>query len=148
MKKKSDLSVERNYNYTISIKDSRDNVLIFRDITGNDLEFFDKLFETESGEDSLSLSFSDLELILSHLVVGNVNFYKFPQRVVKDIFDCVTEHVLCNYIKKYNWLEACYGIQNGSFANVAEMEKIPMTKFMAMAEIHEKAINSINKEQK
>lgn len=147
MKTKTDFIVERNYDYTISIKDSKNNTLTFRDITGNDLEFLDKLFEQESEEDSVSLSFSELEKILSRLVVRNINFYKFPKRIVKDIFDCVTEHILCNYIKKYNWLEACYGIQNGSFVNVAEMEKVPMTKFMAMAEIHKAAIDSIKKEQ-
>jgi len=147
MKTKTDFIVERNHDYTISIKDSKNNILIFRDITGNDLEFLDKLLEQESEEESISLSFSELEKILSRLVIGNINFYKFPKRIVKDIFDCVTEHILCNYIKKYNWLEACYGIQNGSFVNMAEMEKIPMTKFMAMAEIHKAAVDSIKKEQ-
>jgi hypothetical protein len=147
MKTKTDFIVERNHDYTILIKDSKNNILVFRDITGNDLEFLDKLLEQESEEESISLSFSELEKILSRLVVGNINFYKFPKRIVKDIFDCVTEHILCNYIKKYNWLEACYGIQNGSFANMAEMEKVPMTKFMAMAEIHKAAVDSIKKEQ-
>lgn len=146
--KKSNFKVERNYNYTISVKDSKNNSILFRDITGNDLEFLDKLLEQNSEDDSVSLSFSELESILSHLVVEDINFYKFPKRIVKDIFDCVAEHILCNYIKKYNWLEACYGIQNGSFMNMAEMEKVPMTKFMAMAEIHKAAIDSIKKEQK
>lgn len=149
MKKKSELSVERNHDYTISIKDKNNNIISFRDIVGSDLEFLDKLFDADAEEESdgVALSFSDIESILSRLVVGNINFYKFPKRIVKDLFDCITEHILCNYIKKYNWLKECYGIQNGSFANVSEMEKVPMTKFIAMVEIHKSAVDSIKKEQ-
>lgn len=147
-KKKSELNVERNHDYTISIKDKNNNIISFRDIIGSDLEFLDKLFDADEEEnDGVALSFSDIESILSRLVVGNINFYKFPKRIVKDLFDCVTEHILCNYIKKYSWLEACYGIQNGSFANISEMEKVPMTKFIAMVEIHKSAVDSIKKEQ-
>lgn len=145
--KKSELRVKRNHNYTISIIDRKGSELVFRDITGADLEFLDKVLEPDE-EGKVALDFETLEKILGLLVIGDINFYKFPKRIVGDIFNCVTEHILCNYIKKYNWLEACYGIQNGSFASVHEMEKVPMTKFMAMIEIHQAAVDRINKETK
>lgn len=145
--KKSELRVERNHDYTISVIDKKGSELVFRDITGADLEFLDKVLDPDE-EGKVALDFETLEKILALLVVEDYNFYKFPKRIVEDIFNCVTKHILCNYIKKYNWLEACYGIQNGSFMNVLEMEKVPMTKFMAMIEIHQAAVDRINKETK
>jgi hypothetical protein len=145
--RKNELRVERNHDYTISVIDKKGSKLVFRDITGADLEFLDKVLEPDE-EGKVALDFETLEKILALLVVGDYNFYKFPKRIVGNIFNCVTEHILCNYIKKYNWLEACYGIQNGSFMSVLEMEKVPMTKFMAMIEIHQAAVDRINKETK
>lgn len=141
---KNELRVERNDNYTISLIDKNGHTLSFRDITGNDLEFLDRILECDDSD--VTLNFDDINSILSRLVVGEINFYKFPRRIIRDIFNCIVEHILCNYIKKYNWLEACYGIQNGSFVNLSEMEKVPMTKFMAMVEIHKSAIDSIQKD--
>lgn len=138
-------NVIRNHNYTITIGDSSGSEINFRDITGGDLEFFDLLFE-ENGEAEnreKRVSFLQIKQILELLNLENINFGSLPPRMTIGIYNCVNEHILRNYIPKYMWLKSCYSIQNGSFADVLTMEKVPMTKFMAMVQINEEAIESI-----
>jgi len=72
-----------------------------------------------------------------------VNFGQLTRKTIAQLFSCVKENILCNYLPKYKWLQICYGIQNGSFAGVSLMEAVPMTKFVAMAQIHKEAIDSM-----
>lgn len=143
------LFVTRNHDYTISIYDGKGKELIFRDITGKDLEFFDKLFDYKQGEDERKqtrLDFVGIEKILSLLILSEVEIGSLTRRVITEVFKHVNENILCNYMPKYHWLQACYGIQNGSFSNLAAMEEVPMTKFIAMVQIHKDAMDSIRKE--
>lgn len=142
-----DLEVIRNHDYTITIKDNKGKELGFRDITGNDLEYLDKLFEDSEGEDSerRHISFAGIQQMLDLLSTRDVNFGALTRRTTISLFSCIKEHILCNYMSKYAWLKTCYGIQNGSFVNVTDMEKVPMTKFIAMAQIHKEAMDSIKK---
>lgn len=147
MKKSHEFEVIRNHNYTITIKDSKDRKINFRDITGADLEYLDLILKNEGqeiNEEQKRISFEDIQNILTLLGIDGANFGLLTQGIIIGIFNCIKEHILCNYIPKYSWLKACYGIQNGSFANVLEMEKVPMTKFIAMTQIHKDAMDAIN----
>jgi hypothetical protein len=148
--KKSDFVVVRNYDYTISIEDKKKKVISFRDISGNDLEFLESIFpnkETEEEEnDRKYITFDNVVSILDRLNLQKINFNYFPKRITIEIFEHVKEHILCNYMPKYVWLSQCYAIQNGSFSGVLEMEKVPMTKFIAMIQAHQDAIESMKKE--
>lgn len=138
-------SVTRNHNYTISVYDAKGRKIDFRDITGEDLEFLDLIIgDTESGE-SKHLSFDDLVSVLETLSVRDLDFRKLTQRTLIRLFEVIKEHILCNYMTKYAWLKQCYNIQNGSFVGLAQMEGVPMTKFIAMIQVHQEAIESINK---
>jgi|694.fasta_scaffold02098_27 hypothetical protein len=146
MKKRHEFEVVRNHDYTITVKDSKGRKILFRDITGQDLEYLDLILDNEGqeiNEEQKRVSFDDIQNILTLLSIDRINFGLFTQRIIIGIFNCVKEHILCNYIPKYSWLKACYGIQNGSFVNVLEMEKVPMTKFIAMTQIHKDAMDSI-----
>lgn len=146
--KKNQFEVIRGFDYTIRVKDQSNREIVFRDITGNDLEFLDLLFksEEESEDKKIQLSFDDIKEILNRLSVKKINFNHLTQRVLSGLFDCIKTHILCNYIPKFEWLRACYGIQNGSFMNISEMEKVPMTKFIAMMQIHKDAMDSLKNE--
>lgn len=141
----SKLLVSRNHDYTISIEDRFGRSLKFRDITGQDLEFLDLLFLSEDNTIKSTTSLDEMIKVLSHLSVENLNFQNLQPRILQSIFREINTHILCNYIPKYTWLKICYGIQNGSFAGVLAMEEVPMTKFIAMGEIHKDAIDSLNK---
>jgi hypothetical protein len=144
--KKNDFLVTRNCDYTITICDSKSRRLSFRDISGKDLEFLESCMTGSSEDGENKLTFEGLISILNFLNLQNLNFTFFPKRITLQIFNCVKEHILCNYITKYNWLGYCYAIQNGSFVGVSEMEKVPMTKFIAMIQVHKDAIEAINKD--
>lgn len=141
----SKLFVSRNHDYTISIVDRSGHTLKFRDITGYDLEFLDLLLLTENNQIKSTISLDIIIQILSHISVTNLDFKNLSPRILQSVFKEINKHILCNYVSKYTWLKVCYGIQNGSFMGVAEMEKVPMTKFIAMSEIHKDAIDSMNK---
>lgn len=143
---RNDFDVVRNYNYTISLFDSKGRELVFRDITGADLEFLDQLLSKEEGSGAV-ITLDEVISILNHISCKKVRFESLPQSIISGIFDKVKEHILCNYMTKMSWLGACYGIQNGSFVNVLDMEQVPMTKFMAMTQIHQQAIDSIKNPQ-
>lgn len=138
------LSTRINYNYTISVIDSKNSELSFRDLRGSDLEFIDFVLKGEedgSGENELTLD--QIVNILSILCVKNVDFKSLPRRTIYEIFSEIKKHILCNYIPKYDWLKQCYSIQNGSFAEVSVMEEVPMSKFIAMIQIHNAAVEAV-----
>lgn len=147
--KNEDLEVIRNHDYTITVKDSKGRKINFRDITGEDLEYLDSVLDGE-GEDlqegQKRISFEDIQKIIDYLNLDGIRSGSLTQRTIVRVFNCIKEHILCNYIPKYSWLKTCYGIQNGSFVNVLDMEKVPMTKFIAMAQIHKEAVDSIKAE--
>lgn len=140
----STFEVERNHNYTISVKDSKGRVLNFRDMLGSDLEYIETcLTSTENGE--RSIDFDGMVKILNHLNTDHFAVSHLPKRIIIQLFKSVNEHIITNYIPKQTWLRYCYAIQNGSFANLAAMEAVPMTKFIAMVQIHQDAIETLNK---
>jgi hypothetical protein len=139
------LSVRINHDYTISVIDSKNRELSFRDLRGSDLEFIDSVLKNEEDESKArELELDHIVSILSALCVKNVNFKSLPRRIILEIFDKVREHILCNYIPKYDWLRQCYSIQNGSFAEVSTMEEVPMSKFIAMIQIHNAAVETVD----
>lgn len=138
------LSVRRNHDYTISVFDCRNREVSFRDIVGSDLEFLDKIIDAEEGKESL-ITLEQVVDILSMLCTKKADFKGLPQRTLLEIFEKIKENILCNYMSKHQWLRQCYGVQNGSFAGVLDMERVPMSMFIAMAHIHHDAIESMNK---
>jgi hypothetical protein len=144
MTKKNDFEVIRNYDYTITLIDSKERKISFRDICGEDLEFLETFFPKE--EEKKVISFNDMIQILEFFCISKVDFKNFTKRVSFKIFEKFNENILINYMPKYNWLIQCYSIQKGSFFGVSQMEKVPMTKFIAMTQIHKDAIDSINKD--
>ncbi len=150
MKKKLQLNVTRNYNYTVSIVDPHGRELVFRDIRGSDLEFLDQVLKYDPEQDDkegTKLSFDDVCIILNKFLVRPSGFdvNKLTKSTVNELFVIVKDNILCNYIPKVNWLKCCYGIQNSSFANLEQMESVPMSKFVVMAEIHREAIDQATK---
>lgn len=133
------LSARKNSNYTVSVFDSRSREIRFRDIKGSDLEYLDSMFAKENSE----LSFDQVVELLSTLCTRDLDFRSLTQRTIMQIFDIVKEHILCNYMTKIDWLRRCYGVQNGSFAGVSDMEQIPLSKFTVMSQIHLEAIENI-----
>lgn len=148
-KKKCEIKVIRNFDYTITLQDSKSKEIKFRDICGKDLEFIEHTLygeKEESEENKEYVSFEGIVKILNYLSVENIDFMVMPRRIVVEIFLHVKNHILLNYLSKYKWLQQCYAIQNGTFSGVAEMEKVPMTKFVAMIQAHQEAVESINKQ--
>jgi hypothetical protein len=133
------LSARKNSNYTVSVFDSRSREIRFRDIKGSDLEYLDSMFAEENSEPS----FDQVVELLSTLCTRDLDFRSLTQRTIMQIFDIVKEHILCNYMTKIDWLRRCYGVQNGSFAGVSDMEQIPLSKFTVMSQIHLEAIENI-----
>lgn len=121
--------------------DTRGRELAFRDITGDDLEYLDTLL---NGEGKTLTSSQVISLLQSICIQENVNFNRLVPRALRSIYNQVSEHILSNYIPKEIWLKQCYAIQNGSFQNLAEMEKVPMSKFVGMCSIHKEAMAQIN----
>jgi len=141
-----EFEVIRNHNYTITIKDRKGREIKFRDITGEDLEYLDVILgdkDENLKEGQKRVSFENIQNIIDYLNLDGISSGSFTQKTIIKVFNCIRDNILCNYISKYSWLKACYGIQNGSFANVLEMEKVPMTKFIAMTQIHKEAIDSM-----
>jgi len=136
-------SVERNSNYTISIKDRTGKSLSFRDITGNDLEYLERYFDKEG-----ALSADDIINILEHINVSGVPIKRLTPRVIKEVFEIVAKEIFCNFIPKFKWLEICYALQNNSFVALGFFESQPMTKVMAMIQVHQNAIAEMKKPQK
>lgn len=134
--------IVRNYNYTISIIDRNGHELMFRDITGKDLEFLERFF----GE-QVELTFDNIIEILEFVNASKVNIRKLTQRVIKEVFEIVIREIFCNFMPKFKWLEVCYGLQNNSFVALDFFETQPMTKVMAMIQVHQNAIAEIKQSQ-
>lgn len=143
----NEFEVIRNHDYTITVKDKKGREINFRDITGEDLEYFDVILDNQGQQDlkeeQKRVSFEDVQRIIDYLNLDGMNSGALTQKTIIKVFNCIKEHILCNYMPKYTWLKACYGIQNGSFMNVLDMEKVPMTKFIAMTQIHKEAVDSV-----
>lgn len=122
--------------------DEKSRKLSFRDITGNDLEYLEKIFDTESE----TISGSDISRLLEYLCTRTLKAGKLTPRTVKRLYHSLRTHVLCNYMTKETWLKQCYSIQNGSFQGVKEMEFVPMSKFTAMCMIHKEAMDQMKNE--
>lgn len=133
-------SVIREHNYTISIVDRKGNKLSFRDITGKDLEFLEKYIDEEE-----SLTIDGVIDILKRINLSKIGIEKLTPRVIKEVFEIVGKEILCNFITKFKWLEVCYALQNNSFVAIDYFESQPMTKVMAMIQVHENAIAEMNK---
>lgn len=145
-RKRNELEVIRNHDYTVSVVDNAGRRLTFRDITGADLEFLDRIISPEeNGEEATEtgVTYENLVTILNFVSVDGKDFSRLSRSVVISVFSIVREHILCNYLSKISWLKACYGMQNGSFQGVRDMERVPMTMFSAMMHIHQEAIDSI-----
>lgn len=140
------LSVRRNHNYTISVIDSKQREISFRDIKGSDLEYLDSIISPEGNNETKELSLDQVVDILSTLCTREIDFKDLPQRIIVQIFHHVRENLLCNYMSKYEWLRRCYVMQNGSFAGVSAMEDVPLSKFAAMVQIHQDAVEAIRNE--
>lgn len=121
--------------------DGRGRQIVFRDITGNDLEFLDTILSEES---KTLNSDQVIEILESICVTTGAKFSRLTPRALRSVYNQVSEHILFNYIPKELWLRQCYAIQNGSFQNLAEMEKVPMSKFIGMCSIHKEAMDQIN----
>lgn len=116
----------------------------FRDITGSDLEYLETVL---GNEEETVLTGNDVTLLLKHLcVTPNVNFSRLVPRDIKNVYGLLSTHILCNYMTKETWLRQCYSIQNGSFQNLEAMESVPMSKFVAMCQIHKEAMDDMNKD--
>jgi hypothetical protein len=150
MTKKNDVSklfkVIKNYDYTIRILDSKGRELIFRDITGKDLEFLESIFRGDSEETfesgEIRLNLDSTIKILNHLCVQKIDFCYLSRSIVFQIFSIVQKEIICNYVSKPSWLKICYVIQKNSFTNLEVMEKVPMSKFMTMYEIHKEMVKT------
>lgn len=136
-------SIVRNHNYTISVSDRNGKTIIFRDITGVDLEFLEKHLDSKEGLDS-----EGVLGILDLLCESNIPFMKLTPRVLKELFEIVAKEILCNYVPKMKWLEICYALQNNSFVALGFFESQPMTKVMAMVQVHQNAIEEMKKSNK
>lgn len=131
-------SVKREHNYTITITDRGGNSLRFRDISGNDLEFLERFF----GENK-ELTFDDIIVLLELVSISKVSVKKLTQRVILEIFEIVAREIFCNFMPKFKFLEVCYALQNNSFIALEFFESQPMTKVMAMIQVHQNAIQEI-----
>lgn len=130
-----------NHDYTITCVDRNDRELVFRDLTGLDIELLDSLLT-----DGKTFSPDAVVRILDLLKISNTpeRISQLTPRVIRSLYFKVSEHILVNYLNKESWLRQCYSIQNGSFQNVLEMERVPMSKFAAMCMIHKEAIDQMN----
>ena len=138
-----DLEVVREYNYVITLYDKRKRKIQFRDITGKDLEFLERILgeEKEGG-----LELNDAISILEKISVTSIQINRLTKRDILRVFKAVSENILCNYIPKVKWLEVCYALQNNSFVALEFFENQPMTKVMAMIQVHQIAIEHLKKQ--
>ena len=137
---KSNYSIRREYNYTVSITDQRGVSICFRDITGKDLEFLERTLQEDK-----EIIIDDVIELLQKLCVSNIKIKRITPRVIKDLFKIVSKEILCNFMPKIKFLEVCYFLQNNSFVALDFFESQPMTKVMAMIQIHQSEIEKINK---
>ena len=142
---KANLEVTINSNYTITCTDNFGRQISFRDITGSDLEHLDSILEG----DNPTLTSKDVIKLLGKLSLQpEFNFGKLVPNTIRSLYLAVQEHILKSYMSKEAWLKNCYAIQNGSFQNISFMESVPMSKFVAMCQIHKEAMDQMDKNAK
>lgn len=140
-KKTVELETVRNHNYTVACIDSKKRAVSFRDICGNDLEYL----ESKLGGDDTTITSSDAVEILTYLCTDpHTRFLRFTPATIRSLYQSVSEHILCSYMTKETWLRQCYAVQNGSFQNIDAMESVPLSKFVAMCQIHKEAMDQMN----
>lgn len=137
-----------NHDYTITCSDRIGNNVIFRDMTGNDLEFLDRVIAVKEDKTMVIPSDSIISVLQKLLVSPEIKIESLTPRAIKVLFNSVSENILKSYMGKEDWLKQCYSIQNGSFQNVLDMEKVPMSKFTAMCLIHKEAMDSLGNDTK
>jgi len=141
------VTTTRNYDYTVSLSDKSGNVLTFRDIRGSDLEFLDYQFQynPDSSDQKVVITRDSSLNVLERLLVfpQTYDLKRLTNRVMDSVFISVREEILVNYMPKIIWLKNCYGIQDGSFANLKAMEEVPMSKFQALVDIHKEALENL-----
>ena len=130
-----------NPDYTVTVSDRIGRAVSFRDITGNDLEYLDTLL---AGDEPTLTSRDVIGLLGSLSVPPGLNFGCLVPSAIRSLYLAVQEHILKSYMPKEAWLRNCYAVQNGSFANIADMERVPMSKFVAMCQIHKEAMDQMD----
>jgi hypothetical protein len=137
-----------NHDYTITCSDRINNSIVFRDMTGNDLEFLERVIAVKEDKTMTISSDSIISVLQTLLVSPEIKIESLTPRAIKVLFNSVSENILKSYMAKEDWLKQCYSIQNGSFQNVLAMEKVPMSKFTAMCLIHKEAMDSLSNDTK
>jgi len=77
----------------------------------------------------------------------NYDLGRLTHKTLSGVFTAVNDEILINYMPKVNWLKFCYGIQDGSFSNLKNMEEIPMSKFVVLVDIHRQALKELDPKQ-
>jgi hypothetical protein len=135
------VTTKLNHDYTVTCTDGGGRTVSFRDITGSDLEYLATLL---CSEDNV-LSSNDVIGLLQHLSVpSRDDFSRLIPYAIRALYREVQSHILKNYMPKEIWLRQCYAVQNGSFQNTSSMELVPMSKFVAMCQIHKEAMDEMN----
>lgn len=141
------MQIAENYDYTYSISDNLDSrQLQFRDITGNDLEFIEYLFDSKSSIDSTDFC----ELIIKRfcLNIGNDGFISLPLKFLRDCVKVYIDSVINkHFISKLDWLEILFYLNNQSFSGFDKYENMPMEKFLAMKRILIKHNERLNQQR-
>lgn len=145
MTPKANLKTRINPNYTVTCIDNGGNELSFRDITGNDLEYLDTML---AGDEPTLTSRDVIGLLGTLSVRPRVNFGSLVPLAIRYLYMAVQENILKSYMSKEAWLRNCYAIQNGSFQNLTHMESVPMSKFVAMCQIHKEAMDQMENNAK
>lgn len=145
MTPKANLKTRINSNYTVTCIDGRGNQVSFRDITGNDLEYLDTML---AGDEPTLTSRDVIGLLGTLSVRPGINFGGLVPMTIRSLYMAVQENILKSYMPKEAWLKNCYAIQNGSFQNLAHMEHVPMSKFVAMCQIHKEAMDQMDNKAK
>lgn len=74
----------------------------------------------------------------------NYDLGRLTHKTLSGVFTAVNNEILINYMPKVSWLKFCYGVQDGSFANLKTMEEVPMSKFVVLVDIHRQALKDLN----
>jgi hypothetical protein len=143
------VTTTRNYDYTVSVTDRLGNTLYFRDICGSDLEYFDYLYKYDPDSppsEETVITHDQVMSILRRLLARpeNYDLGRLTHKTLSGVFTAVNNEILINYMPKVSWLKFCYGVQDGSFANLKTMEEVPMSKFVVLVDIHRQALKDLN----
>lgn len=104
------------------------------------MEYLDLLLS--SSKSSLT-SLEVIELLSMVSVDPEIPFGTLVPRAIRGLYSELQKHIFCNYMDKETWLRQCYSIQNGSFQGLRDMERVPMSKFVAMCTIHKQAMDQM-----